>query len=290
MQYTAIITTCQRPHALGRALRSVFQQTLGPAEILVVDDGGDISAVQTTIAAGTERALGEDPTKRMAAIEALPNRGYGISAARNTGIRRARSAWVVFLDDDDEWQPMKAHRQAAIVQATRGRRLCHADEIWLRAGRRVNQSAQHKKAGGAIYERCLKLCCISPSAVFAHLSLFEDHGLFDESLAVCEDYDMWLRICAYEEIAYVPEPLVIKHGGHADQLSRRYWGMDRFRVRALMKMMDDPKLDAAKRDATRAMLIQKLTILAKGAARRANRRRHLYYTDLLARYAANVPT
>ena len=287
MQYTAIITTCKRPRLLGRALRSALEQTLGPSKILVIDDGDDLAEAQAVVLATTKRVLRDDPAKHFPAIEVIPNRGRGISAARNTGIRRARSAWLAFLDDDDEWRPAKIGRQAEILQATGAQaRLCHTDEIWLRNGRRLNQSARHKKAGGAIYARCLALCCISPSAVLMHRGLFENYGMFDPKLTVCEDYDMWLRICAYEEVAYAPEPLVIKHGGHADQLSKRHWGMDRFRARALIKMMRDNNLDAAKRAMTRKMLLAKLALLAQGAAKRNKRRRHLYYSNLLTHYTA----
>ena len=287
MRYTAIITTYQRPHALGRALRSVLQQTLRPSNVLVVDDA-NLTETQSVILATTERIVREDPARHLPAIVVIPNQGQGISAARNTGIRHAQSAWLAFLDDDDEWRPAKMHQQAKAVQAAAKQlRLCHTDEVWLRNGRHLNQSAHHKKTGGAIYARCLERCCISPSAVLMARSLVEAYGMFDPKLAVCEDYDMWLRICAYEEVAYVPEPLVVKHGGHADQLSRRHWGMDRFRVRALIKMMRDHHLDPAKHAATRTMLIKKLTILAQGAKKRNNRRRHRYYMDLLAHYAVH---
>ena len=65
--------------------------------------------------------------------------------------------------------------------------------------------------------------------------VFKDYGFFDEELQVCEDYDMWVRITAKENVGYLTEPLVIKYGGHSDQLSKKYWGMDRFRIKSLEK-------------------------------------------------------
>ena len=254
MRYGAIITTCLRPIRLRKALASVCNQTLPPTEILVVDDGKDDRLQQLL-----ER---EYPQAHL-----IPNRGTGISAARNTGIANTQQEWLSFLDDDDEWAATKAEEQANAVAQSK-LRLCHTDEIWIRNGKKMNQSAYHTKSGGRIYLSCLRLCCISPSSSLLHRSLFEDYGLFDEELPVCEDYDMWLRIAAYEEILYVAKPLVIKNGGHSDQLSRRYWGMDRFRAQALMKMLHQSQLSAEYRSATREMLRKRLAILRQGACKR----------------------
>jgi len=83
-----------------------------------------------------------------------------------------------------------------------------------------------------------------PSAALLHRSLFEELGTFDEDLPACEDYDLWLRICATEPVAFVPEPRICKYGGHDDQLSGKHWGMDRFRVRALEKIIGSGRLTA----------------------------------------------
>ena len=120
-----------------------------------------------------------------------------------------------------------------MLRRTPEARLCHTEEIWIRNGVRVNQMKKHAKSGGWLFQRSLALCCISPSSVLIHRSLFEDYGDFDESLPACEDYDLWLRITARESVAYVEVPQIYKYGGHEDQLSRAFWGMDRFRIQAL---------------------------------------------------------
>jgi hypothetical protein len=66
--------------------------------------------------------------------------------------------------------------------------------------------------------------------------VWEASSGFDETLEVCEDYDLWLRIFALEPVSLCPEALVIKHGGHADQLSQKYRIMDVWRLRALLKI------------------------------------------------------
>jgi len=100
--------------------------------------------------------------------------------------------------------------------------------------------------------------------------VFADIGLFDENLPACEDYDLWLRICARHPVLFVNQPLVIKVGGHDDQLSRRYWGMDRFRVQALEKILATGVLDEQDHAAALHMLQEKLAILIQGADKRDN--------------------
>ncbi len=264
---SVIIPSHNRAEVLPRAVASVLAQTLAPLEVIVVDDGSDD---------GTAALM----ARRFPGVRCLVQQNRGVSAARNAGIAAARGEWLAFLDSDDEWLPGKLAAQRAALEEHAGCRLCHTEEIWIRNGKRVNAMKKHAKRGGRIYRHCLPLCVISPSSVVIHRSLFRDHGGFDESLPACEDYDLWLRLCAREAVAFVETPQIVKYGGHADQLSRRHWGMDRFRVRALLKMLDSGLLDAGDEAATRAMLVEKCRILAQGAEKRGKLARARYYTAL----------
>ncbi len=270
---SVIIPSYNRREVLARAVESVRQQTLPPQEIIIVDDGSD------------------DGTAEMVASR-FPDCRYfrqdnqGVSAARNLGIARANGTWLAFLDSDDEWLPGKLQAQQATLQSSPQCRICHAEEIWIRNGRRVNAMRKHAKTGGFIYQRCLPLCVISPSAVVIHRDIFRDHGGFDESLPACEDYDLWLRICAHEPVAFVESPQINKYGGHADQLSRHYWGMDRFRIIALEKMLLDERLGSADRKATLRMVIEKSRIMAQGARKRQAEERAQQYDAIWQQYTA----
>ena len=266
---SVIIPTHDRAAVLGRAIESVLAQTLSPREIIVVDDGSTD---------GTEALL----RSAFPQVRCLRQENRGVSAARNAGIVAATGEWLAFLDSDDEWLPGKLAAQREALESDPDCRLCHAEEIWIRNGKRVNAMRKHEKSGGNIYRRCLPLCVISPSAVVIHRDLFRDYGGFDETLPACEDYDLWLRICAREPVAFVEQPQIVKYGGHADQLSRRYWGMDRFRVRALEKILAAGVLGPGDELATRQMLVKKCRILAQGARKRGVADRAEYY-DRLAR-------
>ncbi|MGR8921835.1 MAG: glycosyltransferase, partial [Gammaproteobacteria bacterium] len=192
----------------------------------------------------------------------------GVSAARNRGLAAARGEWLALLDSDDAWQADKLARQATIARPARGARLVHCDEHWIRNGVPLAQRRWHRKRGGDVFADSLERCVIAPSAALMHRSLLEEFGGFDESLPACEDYDLWLRVSAREHVAFVPAPLLTRFGGHADQLSRRVPALDRYRVRALVKLLESGALDAARQSAVRDVLARKLDIFVNGAARR----------------------
>lgn len=273
---TVVIPTYNRAPLLARALQSVLDQTFKPQEILLVDDG---STDQT-----------EDLLRRnFPSVGYLRQSNRGVSAARNLGIRQGGGEWFAFLDSDDQWLPQKLERQWQALQQSPQMRVCHSDEIWIRNGRRVNPKRKHAKAGGWIFRHCLPLCAMSPSSIVIHRSVFDAVGTFDPQLPACEDYDLWLRICARYPVLLVDQPLLIKYGGHTDQLSRRYWGMDRFRVRALEKILSCGGLSEDDRRAAEATLREKLTILANGARKRGKTQEVLNYQTRLSRLAWQSP-
>ena len=271
MNISVIIPTWNRADRLVYALQSVFAQSHPATEVIVVDDGSS------------------DDTRRQvhshypdARYIYQPNRG--VSSARNTGIQAASGDWIALLDSDDRWQPDKLEQQCEQLRARPEYKVCHSDEIWIRNGRRVNPMKKHAKYGGHIFRHCLPLCVISPSAVMIHRELFNEVGLFDERLPACEDYDLWLRICAAHPVLYIDKPLITKEGGHSDQLSRHYWGMDRFRIHALEKILASSTLDAANHAAALATLLDKLAIVIKGAIKHGNLELALRYREKQQRY------
>ncbi|MDH3712370.1 MAG: glycosyltransferase [Gammaproteobacteria bacterium] len=257
MKVSVVIPTCNRAHTLARALDSVLVQTQPAAEIIVVDDGSEDETNELL-----QRAYPQVTTLRQS------NRG--VSHARNRGIRAACHDWIAFLDSDDCWLPDKLATQVQALREAPAYGLCHSDEIWIRHGRRVNPMHKHAKHGGEIFLNCLPRCAISPSTTVVHKVLLEEFGGFDEALPACEDYDLWLRICARYPVLCITRPLAVRYGGHADQLSQRYWGMDRFRVQALEKLLAATDLRPDYRLAALRTIVEKLEVLAGGARKRGN--------------------
>ena len=254
---SVIVPTYNRAHQLPRTLDSILCQSCSPKEIIVVDDG----STDETLALMTS----EYPE-----IVFIQQQNTGVSSARNAGIKRASGDWIAFLDSDDEWLPEKLEIQMKALYENPEIKICHTNEIWIRNGKRVNPKKKHGKFGGWIFQKCLPLCCISPSSVIIHKSIFKEIGLFDYSLPVCEDYDLWLRITARNPVLYIEEPFLIKYGGHEDQLSKKYWGMDRFRIKSLEKIISSRVLSDLDENAAKKMLMEKIYIFIQGAQKRGN--------------------
>jgi glycosyltransferase involved in cell wall biosynthesis len=261
---SVIITTYNRRRFLREAVLSVLKQDYQDRELIVVDDGS------------TDDSHNE--------VEDLPvtyirKENGGISSARNKGIEAAHGEYVAFLDVDDLWKKNKLSTQISQMKA-QDYSVSYTDEIWIRNGKRLNQKLRHKKYSGRIFGHCLPLCIISPSSAIVKREIFEDVGLFDESLPVCEDYDMWLRVTAKHPVLFIEKPLIIKRGGHEDQLSKRYDGMDRFRIRAIVKILRDRCLDGTMRAQAVEELRSKCRIYANGAMRRGRTEEAQYYLSL----------
>ena len=294
MKISVVIPTFNRMTRVVRAIQSVLVQSYAPHEVIVVDDGSTDDTV-----ANIKR---EFPQVKLIS-RSRPGQPQGVSRARNIGIQLATGDWIALLDSDDEWCEHKLTTQVAALTRSSppspqlpsqsGYQICHTDETWIRHGKRVNPMKKHAKPNGWIFEQCLVLCCVSPSSVLIKKTLLERVGLFDESLPACEDYDLWLRIFSQLPVLLVAEKLLIKYGGHADQLSQKYWGMDRFRVSAIIKLLEQNKLEQNKlseynRQCAVNILLQKLAILIKGFEKRKNTTDLMHYQALYERWS-DVP-
>ena len=79
-----------------------------------------------------------------------------------------------------------------------------------------------------------------------------------------------MRVTAREKVLFLDEPLTIKYGGHDDQLSKKYWGMDRFRVKALEKLILNHELNSMQKKVALKSLTSRLEIIVNGAKKRNN--------------------
>ncbi len=255
---SAVITTYNRAAFVVQALESVFCQTWADREVIVVDDGSND---------GTGELLESYSGK----IRFVRQENRGPSAARNHGIELSRGEFVAFLDSDDLWLPEKCTRQVGFMREHPDLPLCYTDEIWIRNGKRVNQGRRHRKYHGDIFPFVLPLCIISPSSALMRRRLFSRVGTFDESLPACEDYDLWLRIASRYPVGFLPEPLIVKRGGHPDQLSRTVEALDRYRIRALEKLIRAGELEAGQRRLALDELRRKCRVYGNGCLRRGRK-------------------
>ncbi len=265
---SVVIPTRNRPDFLRESVDSVIGQTCRPLEILVVDDG----SVPAAVIPGDS------------GVTLIRQTHQGVSAARNAGIRAARGGLIAFLDDDDRWAPEKLERQVEFFARHPQAVAVQTEEIWVRNGRRIQPKPHHRKPNGQILPAALRLCLVSPSAVCIRRRIFDEIGFFDERLPACEDYDFWLRLGLRYPVHLIDEPLTIKRGGHADQLSLS-WGLDRWRIESLLKFLSQP-MDPALRDEALAVLNEKMRIYTQGCR---NRNKAGEADEIVRRVAAVIP-
>jgi len=272
---SVIIPTFNRGYCLAESIRSVLEQSFTDFELIVVDDGSTDNTLEV---------VQQFPAVKLIRMEA----NQGVSFARNLGIAEARGEWFAFLDSDDLWEKHKLAKQMKWVEQNPDQQAVYTDEIWIRNGVRVNAMNKHRKYSGDIFHHCLPLCIVSPSSVLLRAELLREVGGFDESMSVCEDYDLWLRIAKDYPFHFIAEKLIVKHGGHEDQLSQKYWGMDRWRVHALEKLLKEHQLNETQRDGVVAMLIEKCRVLVSGYGKRGKTQDEEHYRNLMTSYSGLV--
>lgn len=262
---SVVIPTFNRMGWIAEAAGSVLDQTHRDLELIVVDDGSTDDSVRRLEAATID-----------ARARFVYQENRGVSAARNRGIAEARGQWIAFLDSDDVWKPEKLARQMEWHRRHPHYRISCTDEEWIRRGRRVNPRTLHQKYCGWILLESMERCIVSPSSALVDRKVFEEAGLFDEALPVCEDYDLWLRVGLRYPIGYVPETLIVKRGGHAGQLSARR-AADVFRVRALENLLSENLPDLV-RERVRTEIVKRAMILAAGFEKRDGEQAKAYRT------------
>ncbi len=265
---SVIIPTFNRFAMLCEAIDSVLAQTFTDFELIVVDDGSSDETESVRKQYGT-------------AIQYFFQENQGVSAARNRGVREAGGEFISFLDSDDLWLPRKLAVQCQAMTENPAEPISYTAEIWYRRGIRVNPKRKHAKHGGSIFSQCLPLCIISPSSVMIRKSLFQEVGLFDEELPVCEDYDLWLRIAKDFSIRLIDEPLIIKRNGHSGQLSASDWGFDRYRVQSIARLLSSGTLSPDQAEASVSVLTEKCRILCQGFLKRERTEEANAHNELL---------
>lgn len=274
---SVIIPTYNRSYSLGEAMQSILDQDYFATgdfsdriELVVIDDGSTDNTKEIVKSFG-------NPAKYCF------QRHRGVSAARNLGLSQAKGEFIAFLDSDDLWEREKIGVQMSFMEAFPKAKVCYTEEIWIRRGDFVNPKKKHKKYSGWIFDKVLPLCLLSLSSALFRKEIFDEVGIFDEDLPACEDYDFGIRLAQKYPIYLISKPLIVKKGGHPDQLSRKYWGMDRFRVKALEKalLLD---LTPQQEILVRQEIVRKCEILVMGFKKRNKLAEAREYSSIIDKY------
>lgn len=226
---SVIIPVYNREKFIKESMISVINQTYKNFELIIYNDGSTDKTDESI-----KKVCKLYPSYKIKYINSPNNKGP--SFARNRGVEIANGEYIAFLDSDDLWLKNKLSTQIKYM-IDNNWQICQTEEIWIRNGKRVNPQQKHKKHSGYIFDKALKLCIVSPSAVMMKKYIFYEFGGFDETLPACEDYDLWLKISSKYPIYLIEKKLVIKRGGHEDQLSKKIPCLDKYRIYSLDKIL-----------------------------------------------------
>jgi glycosyltransferase involved in cell wall biosynthesis len=250
---------------IAEALASVRAQTLAPIEIVIVDDASRPS----------EGEILDREASDCVVIHLPENRGP--SAARNIGIDRARGEWIAFLDCDDLWDPRKLERQVDVINANPG---CRAIHCGMRSVLPDGTQVINRKGEIGIEDFLVFPLAIFPSAVIMRRDTLIECGLFDPTMGVCHDLDLFLRFCSkFGKFYAVPDPLVtrrIQPGGVSRNIASFWIDAERVYREFLITFPDDRRARRALRDvhtdmALRAVYTRDFNLMWR-RLRRATRR------------------
>jgi glycosyltransferase involved in cell wall biosynthesis len=272
MLISVIIPTFNRASYLPKAVESVISQTYKKWELIIVDDCSTDDSYFSVLPFMKDKRVSYYTLER-------DSGSFGVSYARNFGIGKSRGEFLAFLDSDDYWLPEKLEKQLDFMVKNCAD-ICQTEEFWLRKGKIVNPRKIHKKISGNIFEKSLLLCIVSPSAVMIKKSVFKEVGCFDENMPACEDYDLWLRTSLRFEFGLLPEKLIVKRGGHDNQLSATP-ALDKYRIYSLLKIMKECNLSDENKDKLVKVLKKKIRIYLNGCLKRGKKEEAIYYSSIL---------
>ncbi len=272
---SVIIPTLNRANYLQRAVQSVYLQKNFNGEIIIIDDGSTDST--TEVVAGMKCNF---------PIIYRYIENCGPAAARNLGVELSSFQILAFLDSDDHWQKNKITKQLNLLELNPNYNICHTGEKWLRRGEHLNQKNIHKPRHGYIFDHCLQLCAVGMSTVLMKRRLFEEIGGFDVTLPCCEDYDLWLRISRKHPFLLVSDALTIKEGGREDQVSYKHRiGMDKYRIYAIIKLLDEKVLNNDQSKKALDTLQKKCEVYGQGCIKYGRVDEGKYYLGVAEKYS-----
>jgi len=209
---SVIIPTYNRAHLVGRAIKSVLDQTYQDFELIVIDDASTDN---------TEEVVKSFNDERIKYLKHDENKGG--AAARNTGIKVARGEYIAFQDSDDEWFSQKLEKQMKVFEAASPEVGVVYTGFWrIESNKKIYiPSEKVARKEGNIHAELLRGNFVDTPTAVVKKDCFAKVGIFDERLPRLQDWELFIRISKDYHFKCVDEPLLISyyqpHSISADQ-------------------------------------------------------------------------
>jgi len=236
---SVIVPTYNRAKFIERALDSVLNQTFLDFEIIVIDDGSIDN---------TKEVLYQYNDK----IKYIYQNNSGISAARNRGINESLGEYIAFLDSDDFWAPEKLNEQVKVLDSNKKVGIVYVRMPIVNA---KGEQLGMKPAGvsGKNFHELLHLWGDLPtSSVMTRKECFLKAGMFDVSLTMSEDTEMWIRIAKFYDLFEIEGKVLAYYYRHDDQITT-----SRIRV-YLEQIKTDLKIISIHKEAPKSLIFKRI--------------------------------
>lgn len=243
-----LIPTHNRSHLIERAIQSVLHQNYPHWELHIIDDGStdDTWSYLLSYLPSWKRQI-QSFGRYEKSIQIHQTEHRRVSATRNFGIEKSRGEWIALLDSDDEWYPEKLKRQIQFHKDHPEFLFSQTKEVWNKKGNLQEPKGKYQKLSGRFLKESLSICMVTCSSFMAHKQTWESIGFFREEMRTCEDYDLWNRILLRGySIGLLDENLLVRYGGHDDQLSNQFQAIERFRLYSLLSTASELNWNSGK--------------------------------------------
>jgi glycosyltransferase involved in cell wall biosynthesis len=207
---SVVVPAFNRGFIIRAALESVLEQTYQNWEALVVNDGSTDD---------TSEVVREYATKDSRITLIQHDKKRGAQAARNTGIRNARGAWIAFLDSDDRWLPHSLEARLKPIQKGL-HHVVHSDCYLLSSGSNNLERFGVPPMQGQVYTELLRRSGPMFQALLVSKRALAAINYLDENIAAYQEWDTAIRLAKHFSFEFVGEPTFIYDCRHANTISK----------------------------------------------------------------------
>ncbi len=212
---------------LPYAIQSILEQTYPYFDIHIVDDGSTDNS---------RDVISQYENDSRIFIHYQENQGQ--AKAKNTGILSAKGSFIAFLDADDTWSHDKLEKQLPWFERKNNIGVVYTSYALTTEDGRLMETPKRKHYNGKITEKLLIDNFVTGMASIVKKECFDAVGIFDETLPMGIDYDLWLRISARYEFYYIDD-VTYYYRQWGGQMSHRHTKRFECAVRIMQKFIDE---------------------------------------------------
>jgi len=173
---------------VGQAIESILAQSFTDFELIIVDDG-------STDDTGYKIKQYADPRISIYGVE-YKKLSFGAAMAINMGIAKAKGKYIARQDGDDYSLPNRFEKQFEYLENNFSCKAVGTCMALADGGGRIYDTVQ-PFGYVAKYDLVKFWPCVAHPTIMMRSHVFDDVGLYDETIDYCEDYDLWMRITEY---------------------------------------------------------------------------------------------